>query len=184
MEPAEAIPDAPPYSAGTWAELLARVATGCLLVFSGVIKLQELDSFLRTLDTMNLPVLASIPALQLQFAESLPWFELGLGVVLVLGITARGAMLVAGGLFLAFSIILATLLAQGIVVECGCLGPLLSSTVSPHHAALDLLLAGACLGAAWWKGKRMFAFAQGRGIKMIIGEEDTVPGDNDPGNLD
>ena len=149
-----------PHPTKAWAELLARVVMGCLLIFSGIIKLQELGSFLRTLDTMNLPILASHPALQAQFATSLPWFELGLGVLLLTGLAARGAMIITGTLFLAFTAILGSLLAQGIVVDCGCLGPLLSSTISWKHAGLDLLFAAVCLSAAWWKGKRMFALAQ------------------------
>ena len=86
-----------------WVELLVRVSVGCLLIFSGTIKLQDLNSFIGSLNTMELPLLSSNAGLLGLFADSLPWFEIGLGVFLVLGICARGATIVAAGLFIIFT---------------------------------------------------------------------------------
>lgn len=160
MDSAEEHPDVQQPHAPSpmvWVELLVRVSVGCLLIFSGTIKLQDLNSFIGSLNTMELPLLSSNAGLLGLFADSLPWFEIGLGVLLVLGICARGATIVAAGLFIIFTTILASLLVQGLVINCGCLGPLLSSTVTWFHAGLDLVLAGACIGAAMWKGERMFS---------------------------
>ena len=160
MDTAEEYPEPQQPSTSSpmvWMELLVRISVGCLLIFSGTIKLQDLDSFIGSLNTMELPLLSSNLGLLELFADSLPWLEIGLGVFLVFGICARGATIVAAGLFIAFAAILASLLAQGLVVDCGCLGPLLSSTVTWFHAGLDLVLASACIGAAMWGGDRMFS---------------------------
>jgi len=127
-----------------WMPLVIRLITGGLLLYSGRLKLGDLNNFVNTLDTMQLPVLSTNPSLLIQFAESLPWVELGLGALLVSGFAARPAALVAGALFLAFTLLLATLRLQGFEGECGCLGPLLSSRIGWLHVGLDALVAGAC----------------------------------------
>lgn len=124
--------------------LVIRLITGGLLLYSGWLKLGDLNNFANTLDTMQLPVLSTNPALLVLFAESFPWFELGLGALLLSGLAARPAALVAGALFLAFTLLLTMLHLQGFKGECGCLGPLLSSRIGWLHVGLDALVAGAC----------------------------------------
>ena len=127
-----------------WMPLVIRLITGGLLLYSGRLKLGDLNNFVNTLDTMQLPVLSTNPSLLIQFAESLPWVELGLGALLLSGLAARPAALVAGALFLAFTLLLTMLHLQGFKGECGCLGPLLSSRIGWLHVGLDALVAGAC----------------------------------------
>ena len=134
-------PSPPPRA---WMPLVIRLITGGLLLYSGRLKLGDLNNFVNTLDTMQLPVLSTNPALLVLFAESFPWFELGLGTLLLSGLAARPAALVAGALFLAFTLLLTMLRLQGFKGECGCLGPLLSSRISWLHVGLDALVAGAC----------------------------------------
>ncbi|MBL68984.1 MAG: hypothetical protein CMO74_11140 [Verrucomicrobiales bacterium] len=137
-----------------WPPLVIRLITGSLLLYSGWLKLGDLNSFANTLDTMQLPVLRDHPGLLLQFAESLPWFELGLGVLLVSTFAARPASLVAGMLFLAFTVLLTSLRLQGFEGECGCLGPLLSARVGWLHVILDALVTVACFAAAFgWRNQ-------------------------------
>ncbi len=63
----------------------------------------------------------------------------------------RASALVAGGLFLAFTLVLASLKAQGLEVECGCLGPLLTARIGWLHVGIDLLFAAACFALVFWK---------------------------------
>ena len=93
---------------------------------------------------MQLPLLTTQPAWLNLFADSLPWFELGLGALLLCGLATRASALVAGGLFLVFTVVLASLWARGLEVECGCLGPLLTARIGWLHVGLDALVAGAC----------------------------------------
>lgn len=136
--------ETPSTQSRAWMPLVIRLITGGLLLYSGWLKLGDLNNFANTLDTMQLPVLSTNPALLVLFAESFPWFELGLGALLLSGLAARPAALVAGALFLAFTLLLATLRLQGFEGECGCLGPLLSSRIGWLHVGLDALVAGAC----------------------------------------
>ena len=128
-----------------------RAAIGGLLLFSGYLKLADLDSFVRALDAMQLPLLATQPAWLNMFADSLPWFELGLGAMLLSGVATRASALVAGGLFLAFTAVLASLRIQGLEVECGCLGPLLTARIGWLHVGIDLLFTAACFALVFWK---------------------------------
>ena len=134
-----------------WAALGLRLVIGGLLLFSSYLKLADLDSFVRALDAMQLPILATQPAWLSMFADSLPWFELGLGAMLLSGVAGRASALVAGGLFLAFTLVLASLKAQGLEVECGCLGPLLTARIGWLHVGIDLLFAAACFALVFWK---------------------------------
>jgi uncharacterized membrane protein YphA (DoxX/SURF4 family) len=145
---ANIIPPTPPRAS---VALGMRLVIGGLLMFSGYLKINDLDSFIRALDAMQLPLLGSRPALMIQFAESLPWFELGLGGLLIGGVAARASALLAGLLFLAFTAVLASLKAQGLEIDCGCLGPLLAARIGWLHVGLDLLLAGACFALVYWK---------------------------------
>ena len=134
-----------------WAALGVRAAIGGLLLFSSYLKLADLDSFIRALDAMQLPLLATQPAWLNLFSDSLPWFELGLGALLLCGLAARASALVAGGLFLVFTVVLASLRARGLEVECGCLGPLLTARIGWLHVGIDLLFAAACFALVFWK---------------------------------
>ena len=127
---------------------LVRVAVGLVLFYSGALKLQGLDRFAGTLETMQLPLIGSNEWLLLRFAESLPWFETGLGVVLITGFLKQGALRVAGGVFVSFTLILIWLVLSGFEGECGCLGPLLTSKLGWVHIGIDGLIAAVCLIAA------------------------------------
>jgi len=127
---------------------LVRVAVGLVLFYSGALKLQGLDRFAGTLETMQLPLIGSNEWLLLRLAESVPWFEIGLGVVLIIGFLKQGALRVAGGLFVSFTLILIWLLLTGFEGECGCLGPLLSFELGWVHVGIDGLIAAVCLAAA------------------------------------
>ena len=74
------------------------------------------------------------------FAYVLPFLELGLGIYVGLGLFVRGAAFVGTLLFAAFLIAQGWALANGIVLDCGCFGPALQSTVSPWTIIRDFCL--------------------------------------------
>ena len=82
-----------PVDPRAWAAAAVRCAIGGLLLFSSYLKLSDLDSFINALDAMQLPLLATQPAWLYLFADSLPWFELGLGALLLSGVAARASAL-------------------------------------------------------------------------------------------
>jgi len=143
--------------AGTAAELLsiaARLALGGVLLVSGGLKLGDVPSFYETLLAMELPGLGAASFAAPILATHLPGLEIGLGLLLLLGLGLRGAALVAAGLFAGFTAVLAHLLWWALPVDCGCLGPLLSGRAGGWHLALNLLGLGAALALALRRGHR------------------------------
>jgi uncharacterized membrane protein YphA (DoxX/SURF4 family) len=54
--------------------------------------------------------------------QALPWVEIGLGAVLVLGVMTRFAAIAAGALFLIFIAGIISAWARGLTIDCGCFG--------------------------------------------------------------
>lgn len=98
---------------------ILRVAIGLLLAIAGALKAH--DGFHVTADAIVgyrlLPPLAVIP-----LAVFLPYFEIGLGCYLVLGLFTRIVAVVAAVQFAIFSFAVATVVARHIQISCGCFG--------------------------------------------------------------
>lgn len=110
--------------------LLTRVALGGLMAFAGYMKLGfnvvpgidtmgPLNSYILIGKFVDLP--ASVQSLG---AFVLPWVELIAGLLLVLGLWARGAALVVLLLMLAFIAGIASLMMRGVNEPCTCFGPI------------------------------------------------------------
>ncbi len=81
---------------------------------------------------------------------ALPWVEVVLGVLLVLGLFTRMSALLGGLLMVAFVIGISQAWARGLTIDCGCFGGGgqvdASETRYPQEIARDLALA---VSAAW-----------------------------------
>jgi uncharacterized membrane protein YphA (DoxX/SURF4 family) len=122
--------------------LALRVALGALLVVAGVLKAH--DGAAVTASTIAayriLPPIAVAP-----LALFLPYFEIGLGGYLVLGLFTRAAGYVAAVQFVAFAAAVASLVVRGIPASCGCFGAGQNEPPSWGHVGFDLLLAALAL---------------------------------------
>jgi len=100
--------------------LAGRIGLGLVLLYAGYAKLQQpWISFAATIEAYKiLPPDAVIFA-----ARTLPWFEVVLGALLVLGVGLRWVAAVASALLLMFFAILVRSYALGMDVDCGCFGP-------------------------------------------------------------
>jgi uncharacterized membrane protein YphA (DoxX/SURF4 family) len=89
-------------------------------------------------------------ALESFLAVCLPWLEFLLGMCMVLGILHRTASLMIAGLNGFFIIAIGSVMARGIVVDCGCFGLLADVLHLPDLAdgkaiIRNLVLMGMCL---------------------------------------
>ena len=56
------------------------------------------------------------------FGYVLPWFEVGLGALLILGVATRLSAFFAGSLMILFILAISSAWARGLSIDCGCFG--------------------------------------------------------------
>jgi uncharacterized membrane protein YphA (DoxX/SURF4 family) len=96
----------------------AQIVVGILLAWAALAKLGDVPGLARDIHHFRiLPVAA-----ENLLAMVLPWIELTAGLSLVLGIRARAGALVATGLLVVVTAAVASALARGLSIECGCFG--------------------------------------------------------------
>jgi uncharacterized membrane protein YphA (DoxX/SURF4 family) len=126
--------------------LIARVAIGALLLVAGVLKAH--DGFHVTADAIVayrlLPSFAVIP-----LAVFLPYFEIGLGCYLVLGLFTRVVAAIAAVQFAIFTFAVATVVARHIQISCGCFGAGDTTPASWLDVARDAVLVLLAALVAW-----------------------------------
>jgi len=101
-----------------WVGLLSRFILGGVLLAAGLLKYQHLDKSQMAVRAYELlPVsLANILGIVL------PFVEIAVGVLLVIGAAIRISALVGGVLMGAFMIGIAQAWARGLSIDCGCFG--------------------------------------------------------------
>ncbi len=106
-------------------QLLLRLVLGGLLVLSGISKLADRPGFRAAVAQYDL-----LPeAWERPFAKSLPWLEIALGVMLLLGFGTVAAAWLALPLFLSFGLAIGVNLARGRRFDCHCFGSLHSESI-------------------------------------------------------
>ena len=98
--------------------LVARLILGGTLIVAGYLKFDELDKSqmaVRAYELLPIP-LANFMGI------FLPFFELAIGILLVLGASTRIAAFLSGLLMFAFMIGISQAWARGLSIDCGCFG--------------------------------------------------------------
>lgn len=113
---------------------LSRVVVALLLLVAGVQKVTVPESFARDISHYHLLPKALVPL----SALAVPWLEVLVGALLLLGWLARPAALLASGLSLGFAVFVGSAVARGLDVDCGCFTG--HSKVSWMHVGLDLAM--------------------------------------------
>lgn len=117
-----------------WLLVSCRVLLGALLFYAGFSKLNAGHRFAETIANFAL-----LPAQCNQIlAVVLPWYEIAAGLMLVFGVWVRASALVAAVLFAAFTVAIASALARGLDIECGCFGTGSAGRAGARALALDL----------------------------------------------
>jgi putative oxidoreductase len=99
-----------------WLTLLARLAVGVTFIYASYYKIVDPTAFAKSIWYYHLlPGSLINPA-----ALVVPWVELLVGLALIVGIHYRGAVLLVNGLTVVFVMALASAIARGLSIDCGC----------------------------------------------------------------
>lgn len=97
---------------------LFRLVIGVTFIISGAGKLPEGTAFVNQVEGFDL-----LPHVLARFyATALPWVEIILGALLVLGLFSRFASAIGGLVALSFIVANSMVLYRGLNLECGCFG--------------------------------------------------------------
>jgi len=101
-----------------WLTLLARFILGGVLIVAGALKVGNLQKSAMAVRAYEmLPIwLANL------FGYVLPWIEIGIGSLLVVGALVKINGLLGALIMLAFIIAIAQAWARGLSIDCGCFG--------------------------------------------------------------
>ena len=132
--------------------LLGRLALGGILIYAASAKLHPPISLSLSFFAMQVDSYQLLPAqLVSPFAHTLPWVELALGLLLLLGWQLRYVAAATTALLGLFFGVMVRTFALGLEISCGCVGPgekLGTKTLLRDGTLLALALAvtiGACL---------------------------------------
>lgn len=93
-----------------------RTVVGLVLVVAAIDKAADPAAFAGSI--MNYKLISAGPALAV--ATILPWIELVTGLCVLFGVLRTGGAVVASGLFAVFAALMASALARGLDISCGC----------------------------------------------------------------
>jgi uncharacterized membrane protein YphA (DoxX/SURF4 family) len=112
--------------------LVFRIALGVIFIISGTGKLSEGAAFIDEVEEANV-----LPhALARAYGTALPYVEIVIGALLILGLLTRFAAVIGGLSGLSFIIGNSTRLYRGFYGECGCFGSIASLQFSTWEALI------------------------------------------------
>jgi len=101
-----------------WLTLLSRLILGVVLLVAGGIKIGNLPKSAMAVRAYEL-----LPVSLANFlGYTLPWIEIGLGLLLIVGVTVKISGALGALTMLAFIIAIAQAWARGLSIDCGCFG--------------------------------------------------------------
>ena len=109
-----------------WLTLLARLILGFVLLVAGALKVPNLPKSamaVRAYEMLPIPIANFL-------GYTLPWIEIGLGLLLIVGVTVKISGALGGLTMLAFIIAIAQAWARGLSIDCGCFGG--GGTIDPE----------------------------------------------------
>ena len=100
--------------------LVLRIALGAVFVYAAWVKLREpWELFALAINSYGILPLKATELV----ARSLPWLELAIGVMLIVGLGLRISATVTSLLLLVFFALMVRAFSQGKEISCGCFGP-------------------------------------------------------------
>lgn len=125
-------------------QLFLRLVLGAVLLIAGLSKLTGRAAFRAAVaEYQVLPASLVAP-----FAAFVPWLEVTLGALLLLGLGTTAAAAIATPLFLSFVLAIAVNLARGRHFNCHCFGSVQSDPIGWPALIRSLAFAGAALVVA------------------------------------
>lgn len=105
--------------------LLIRIVLAVIFIFSGIEKISNPSGFSEAISNYRLFPLFSVNLI----AISLPWIELVVGLLLLVGIKIKENVLIINFLMSFFILIVFIALVRGLDINCGCFGTVNSQKV-------------------------------------------------------
>jgi putative oxidoreductase len=129
--------------------LIGRVILGAIFLYAAWVKLRSpWYMFAAAIDSYQM-----LPPPIVQFlAHTLPWFELLLGVLLVIGFQLRWIALLSAVILFGFWFSMLRAYGMGLGIDCGCFGP--GEKVSPLTLTRDGAMVLLALFLFWFSGRR------------------------------
>ena len=101
-----------------WLTLFSRLILGGVLLLAGALKIGNLQKSAMAVRAYEL-----LPVSLANFlGYTLPWIEIGVGLLLIAGVAVRISGLIGAFTMLAFIIAIAQAWARGLSIDCGCFG--------------------------------------------------------------
>jgi uncharacterized membrane protein YphA (DoxX/SURF4 family) len=124
--------------------IAGRLVLAAVFLWAGIAKLREpWMLFAMQLDAMHIFPDASITF----FARTVPWLEVVLGVLLIVGIQIRYVASAATALLVVFFTVVTILYMRGFQGDCGCFGP--GEQLGPKTLARDAALVLLAMWVTW-----------------------------------
>ena len=101
-----------------WIGLIFRLVLGGVLLVAGLLKYQHLDKSQMAVRAYELLPIALANFLGIV----LPYLEIAVGILLIIGAAVRVSAAISALLMFAFSIGIAQAWARGLSIDCGCFG--------------------------------------------------------------
>jgi len=101
-----------------WLTLIARLILGGVLLIAGALKigsLQKSAMSVRSYELLPVPIANFL-------GYTLPWIEIGVGLLLITGALVRISGLIGAITMLAFIIAISWAWTRGLSIDCGCFG--------------------------------------------------------------
>ena len=109
-----------------WLTLLSRLILGGVLFAAGALKIGNLQK-----SAMAVRAYEMLPVELANFlGYALPWIEIGIGLLLIVGASVKVCGLLGAFTMLAFIIAIAQAWARGLSIDCGCFGG--GGTIDPE----------------------------------------------------
>ena len=130
---------------------ISRIFLAAIFIYAGYTKVQAPIQFAAAIEMYQiLP-----PGAVLWVVKTLPWFEIVLGVLLILGLKIRYSAATAASILAVFVVVMAVTYARGIEADCGCFG--IGEPISPLTLLRDTLFivpAAFLVAQPWFEARR------------------------------
>jgi uncharacterized membrane protein YphA (DoxX/SURF4 family) len=127
------------------AVLVLRVGIGGVLAAAGALKVGDPSGFASTIAGFRIVPQPLVGPM----AVGLPYFELALGLYLLIGLYTRIAAIIAFAEFVIFAGAIASVVIRGIPIACGCFGQADTAQASWLDVVRDVALAALAAVVAW-----------------------------------
>jgi uncharacterized membrane protein YphA (DoxX/SURF4 family) len=130
---------------------VARLALALVFVYAGAVKMQDVVTFAGHVAAYQI-----LPyALNYLVAATLPYIEFLAGLMLLLNVRVRPALVAVCGMTLVFMAALVSVLARGLEIDCGCFDPGGGQDVTAAAALLRDIGLVALMMLVWWLRSRI-----------------------------